>query len=284
MARPKKIEVIEEQLELPIVQEVEDSCLAPTEKRVLFTRDNEGFLSGLKYNFKSNGFIDWRSMISTENIVLNKENFLRKSNPIDVTQLDDDEIEKLKSKAQDKDILIKLSGYRELAQIRGFKSCITDVKFHSDLNLAQADCKIQWLPNYETFGHSVESNGCADACPENTNGFSSKYLCAIAENRAFARAVRSFLQINIVSQDELKTETPQDFEEANYNAPLSGPQGALARKLKDSKRSFNELSQFALVKYSGNVTNAENWDDVKDINAQDATFLLSKFSEFLNRE
>lgn len=283
MGRKKMTEVV--QLELPLEQDSIVDKVEDIKPAARFYRNDEGLLSNLDYKFKTNGFIDWRAMISLDNIVLNKDRYLSKANPIDVNTLDDDELNKIKSKADERDILIKLSGYKELAQIRGFTTCETEVKFHTDLNLAQADCRITWLPNYETFGNVVRTNGCADACPENTNGFSSKYLCAIAENRAFARAVRSFLQINIISQDELKTETPHDFQDFNsINVPLSGPQGALARKLKDAKRTFAELSQFALTKYAGQVTNAENWEDVKDITPQDSTFLLSKFNEFISRE
>lgn len=273
-----------EDLVSPEVTVLESPTPDQVETEISLNRRKDGLLPGLSYKFKKTGFVDWKDMISTEHIVLNKENFLKKATPIDITELSDEDLDALKKKASEKDILIKLSGYRELAQIRGYKSIISKVKYYEETNFAQATCKIVWLPNYETSDIEVETNGNADACPENTNGFSSKYLVAIAENRAFARAVRSFLHINIASQDEIKTETPIDFQDSNYTIQLSGPQGAVARKLKDAKRSFAELAQFAMVKYQNQLTNVENWEDVKDINPQDSAFLLSKFNEFLNRE
>lgn len=261
-----------------------DSIKSVVRIRPIFERDRHGLLDHVEYTFKQNGFVDWRKMISAEHIVLNRENFLKKENPIDLDTLTEEEVDKLKSKASEKDILIKLSGYKELAQLRGFKELLTKVEYFTESNLAKAECIIKWLPNYETDGLDVTSNGNADACPENTNGFSSKYLTAIAENRAIIRAIRGFLQIQVVGQDEVKSETPEDFRESGPVLLLSGPQGTIAKKLKDNKRTLAELVQFAMSKYQYSISNAESWNKVQDISPADATFLLDKFEEFLKRE
>lgn len=301
MGRPKKIKAEEVVVDVNIELEPKDP-FAATDTRVdniqthiqenprnrsippISERNNFGLFDNVNYSFKENGFVDWRAMVSHEHIVLNRENFLKKENPIDLDALSEEEVEKLKSKASEKDILIKLSGYKELAQLRGFKELLTKVIYYPESNLAKAECIIKWLPNYETEGFEVTFNGNADACPENTNGFSSKYLTAIAENRAIIRAIRGFLQIQVVGQDEIKSETPEDFRESGPVLLLSGPQGAIAKKLKDSKKTLAELVQFAMSKYEYSISNPESWNKVQDISPADATFLLDKFDEFLKRE
>ena len=62
-----------------------------------FKRNNNGLYDHIVYTFKSNGFIDWRKMVSSEHIVLNRENFLKKDNPVDIDSLLDDEIKNLKN-------------------------------------------------------------------------------------------------------------------------------------------------------------------------------------------
>lgn len=270
-----KTDCVQSEVELEITE-------SKVSKPPFVKRNTWGLFDHIKYTYKPNGFVDWRSMISSEHIVLNKENFLRKENPIDLDTLGEDEMEALKRKASEKDILIKLSGYKELAQLRGIRSLVTEVNYISESNFARAECKITWLPNYETNYYEVVTNGNADACPENTNGFSSKYLVAIAENRAIIRAIRSFLQIQIVGQDEVKSETPDDFRESGPVLLLSGPQGAIAKKLKDSKKTLAQLVQFAITKHSYGVSNPEFWNKVQDIPPADATYLLDKFGEFLN--
>ena len=64
-------------------------------------------------------------------------------------------------------------------------------------------CSIDWIGNFETENHPVSFSGVGDASPFNVSSFGKLYLAAFAENRAFARAVRNFLRINIVSQDEI---------------------------------------------------------------------------------
>lgn len=282
MGRPKKIkteEVVDEpSADALIIPTVEEPVSPPS----LLKRNQYGLYDNIKYSFKTNGFVDWRNMISSEHIVLNRENLLKRENPIDIDTLSEEELETLKQKAYDKDILIKLSGYKELAQLRGFTELLTTVEYFADSNLAKANCIIKWVGNYETDGLPVTSNGNADACPENTNGFASKFLIAIAENRAIIRAIRGFLQIHIAGQDELKNETPSDFRESGPVLLLSGPQGAIAKKLKDSKRTLAELVQFILTKYEYSVSSPEIWNKVQDIPAADATFILDKFDEFLN--
>lgn len=241
-------------------------------------RDQDGLLKKLEHKFKPTGFVDWRAMIPKEHLCLNRETFLKKENPIDVLKdLSEEEYQKLLSKADDKDILIKLAGLKELAQIRGYES----VRNHSYVvdGRCVVECQITWVSNFET--PSFISSGTADATEYNTNGLSSKYLVAIAENRAFARAVRNGLMIHTVSQDEVK------FEHVEFDEPTqvgTGPQAVIERKLKDKKKQFNEFHQFLIENYAADYKGIETWENPSDISSADAQIILAKpLGEFLNK-
>lgn len=251
---------------------------------IQFIRNSYGLLNHINHKFNNFGFVDWKAMINHEHIVLNRESFLKKDNPIDIEKLSEEEIISLKEKCDDKDKLIKLAGYKEIAQLRGMKSISVKANYVENYGV-QAVCTIKWVPNYEQSFTECKSCGLADATLENTSMEMSKYLSSIAENRAFVRAVRSFLQINIAGQDELKFEKPEEF---NVVAPIStqnfsGPQSALDKKMKSAKKGFSELTQFLLSKYPEKVTGAEIWTSVSDIPSQEATFILGIFNEFIGK-
>jgi DNA-binding transcriptional MerR regulator len=117
------------------------------------------------------------------------------------------------SELKDKDLCIMLGGLKELAQWRGFTSVRYDVVNASPEYVAMA-CEISWIKNFETNNilekespsshrESILFSSVADAHFGNTRSFAKNFLAAIAENRAFSRAVRNFLRINIVSDIEL---------------------------------------------------------------------------------
>ena len=55
------------------------------------------------------GVIDWRKIVSKKNILLNRNNFAK--NGIDVDQLTEDEVNRLKDESPDKDVMISLGGF-----------------------------------------------------------------------------------------------------------------------------------------------------------------------------
>ena len=103
-----------------------------------------------------------------------------------------DKIEGLK----DNQLLIKLGGLKELAQLRGYTSCLTSSRHVTPTHVA-SECTILWIANYETGGRDVCSNDEASANLDNTDPFMHRYLEAIARNRSFVRSVRTFLKINV---------------------------------------------------------------------------------------
>lgn len=158
-------------------------------------RNEYGLLKHVNYTFGEDSFIDWRKMINPKFITPNKE----RTTETDITKLDDSKL------------LILLGGLKELAQIRGFER--VDYETQISHNYVLTKCTIDWIPNYETEGKYVSFSALADTHPDNTKSFCTNFLAAIAENRAFVRAVRNFLKINIVSYEEIgKTDSEKAKE------------------------------------------------------------------------
>ena len=151
-----------------------------------FSRDENGLLDGTDYIFYEDGTIDWRAMVKSHFLVPNRQ----KTSKTDVSSLEDSQL------------IILLGGIKDLAQIRGFSR--VEYKVHQATpEYACVSCSIEWIPNFETQGRSVVFESTANAGLNNTSDFGQKYLVEIAENRSFCRAVRNFLRVNIVSNDEM---------------------------------------------------------------------------------
>jgi hypothetical protein len=152
-----------------------------------------------------------------------------------------------------------LGGIKELAQIRGYTSVEYKVVAASE-NYFATSCKIRWISNYETNGEPIEFEALADSTVNNTKSFARFFLAAIAENRAFVRCVRSFLKINIVSQEELGD--VKILEENSVNENPTSPRSLLDKAMKDKNISFEQLKK-KLIKEK--FENAENLTCPQDI-------------------
>jgi hypothetical protein len=196
------------QPETPNLIELAQKSAIPPNK---ITRNECGLIDNglVNYQYTSEGLVDWRSMIDPKHLAINKYNFERRGKPVpdSVTGLDD------------RDLLILLIGLKNLAQTRGFSDVSYSVVSPSQ-NYVIASCKITWIPNFETEGREVSFSAIGDASPENTNSFGKNYLGPIAENRAFVRAVRNFLKINIVSQEEINTNNPMASDSRTIDPAL----------------------------------------------------------------
>ena len=222
-------------------------------------RDANGLLPNIDYVFNDDGLIDWRKIIKTEHLVANKE----RTNETDVTKL------------KDYQLIILLSGIKELATIRGY----TDVKYEvvsPSPDYVVATCSIVWTPNFETEGKQVTFSSIGDASPSNTSGFGQYFLAACAENRAFVRCVRNFLRVSVVAQDELgdtnKTSTPrkQGFDEAQYKGD---PHSLLEAAMKEKKVPFEAIKE-KLIKEG--YQDAENLLSISDISKGKVFQLISR--------
>jgi hypothetical protein len=210
------------------------------------TRNEHGLLEGVSYVFNEDGTVNWRKMIPVEFIVPNSE---RANGETDISKLRDDQL------------IILLGGIKHLAKIRGYTSAIPFIHTASEHYVA-ASCTIQWVGNYETQGLPVTRAALADASQTNTDGIASSYLASIAENRAFVRAVRNFLNINIVSKEELKTtnviETTQSVELQNESDPLATLQGLMNMAGVDFEKVKSRLVK-------DGVDGADKFESIADI-------------------
>lgn len=203
------------------------SCIPPKTVK----RNEYGLLeSGVQYIYNSEGLIDWRRMINPKYLAVNKANFEKRKQPVPPT------IEGL----EDKDLLVLLGGIKELCNTRGYYDVEYSITSPSN-DYIVACCKIRWIPNFETEGREVSFSAIGDASPFNTNSFGKNYLGPIAENRAFVRAVRNFLRINIVSQEELAPSSGQETK------PLEKTYETLQNAMTEANVTFETIKN-SLIK------------------------------------
>jgi hypothetical protein len=213
-----------------------------------FGRNETGLLNNLTYIYNSDGTINWKSMVKEEFLVPNKDKFASGTdfNSIDVTQVDDSQL------------LILLGGIKDIACIRGFTEVSYDV-ITARQDYVAVKCNICWIPNYETGMLPIKFSALADAHFENTSGFGNKFLMAIAENRAFIRAVRNFLRINIVGQDEID---PKKKSEIIEESQPTNPSSVLNKVMLEVGLSFEVIK--SKLSLEGDE-DAKKWNSISDI-------------------
>ena len=164
-----------------------------------YKRNELGLLEGVNYEYNEDGSVNWRAMIAPEHLYPNKGWFEMRNQPMPQS------IEGL----ADNQLLIKLSGIKELAKLRGFNRVHYDV-IKCELDHVSVKCEINWIPNFENpktesdfLPPSISFEDLANATVDNTSSFAQKFLETIAANRAFVRCVRNFLNVHIVGADEI---------------------------------------------------------------------------------
>jgi hypothetical protein len=231
---------------------------APTPSRYLdkvdgFSRDNNGFIHSIDYGFNPDNTINWRGMIKPEHLVPNRDSF-KNSPDINLKEID-------VSTLPDNKLLILLAGIKELAQIRGYENVEYEV-IEARPDYVAVKCTINWIGNYETRNSKVSFSALADAHWDNTHNFAKNFLMAIAENRAFVRAVRNFLKINIVGSDEMGGKN-SPVSNTEYE-PSTGPDpvSLLQKTMNDYNISFDKIKDGAIKK---GIEGAETWSSCDDI-------------------
>jgi hypothetical protein len=234
----------------------------------LYKRDENGLLQNIQYVFTEDGSVDWRSMIKDEHLFPNKSWFdLRKK---DMPR----SIEGLK----DHQLLIKLSGIKELAKLRGFSNVHYETVKCEDHHVA-VSCRISFIPNYETNNEPIVFEDMANATIDNTNSFAKKFLETIACNRAFVRCVRNFLNVHIVGDDEIDKSDKSNSSNSKLN-DLS-PIGVLKKELSDKYQVSDYKDFLPMLRElhkSGNINIdseiIKEWSDFSDITAKHCRILL----------
>ena len=224
-------------------------------------RNSQGLLENVEYSYKEDGSIDWRKMVKNDYLVPNKQ----RTSESDVSKLDDSKI------------LILLAGIKELAQIRGFKSVKYTVS-HADMEYVCVTCGITWIGNYETGGEEVYFESMADAGTHNTESFGQSFLATTAENRAFVRAVRNFLKINLVGNEEMgpKKIASSGNSYQNFSSNKFSAVNYLETTLRENNISFNYVKERMI---SEEISGAENWQTVNDIPSLVAYDIIEKIQK-----
>lgn len=218
-------------------------------------RDELGLVLGINYVFNERGRVNWRKMVQPEYIVPNRA----RTDETDITKLDDSKL------------LIKLGGLKDLAQIRGYKRVVYK-PITATPEFVSMSCNILWKANYETEFDEIEFEGTADAHPGNTEDFARAYLTAIAENRAFARCVRNFLKIDIVSQEEVSSKATE-----NSFAPQKDLTHVLDALLIRKKIPFETLRAKLEEEGVANAQTFQSTDDIPKGLLFDVVMRLTKF-------
>lgn len=218
-------------------------------------RDDNGLIVGVQHVFKTPYAIDWRRMISKENVIPNPRLFSSKSkedlSKMDVLTLPDEQL------------VIKLQGFREVAQLRGYSKVEHKVLANDRLYVSVATT-IKWLPNFETDGKEVEFTALADAHPDNTVNIYRCFLTSIAENRGFVRAVRGFLNIPILGQDEIGERDKTPIESVGQEIPdMLNPVKILIDLMNEKGYTFEDI-QKKMVK-SGDFPCSESYTSLEQI-------------------
>tara|TARA_R110002020_G_scaffold60201_1_gene163422 strand:- start:1172 stop:1894 length:723 start_codon:yes stop_codon:yes gene_type:complete len=211
----------------------------------VFKRNQYGLIEDkqISYQFNNDGTVNWRKMIKPEFLVANRD----RTDETDISKLEDNEL------------IILLGGLKDLANIRGYQSVTYNIHEASPEYVC-ASCTIAWIGNYETVkSEPVVFESVADAGIKNTESFGQMYLAAIAENRAFCRAVRNFLRINIVAKEEIKNvkiSTPAPSSNA------ASPDLFLKNLMKEKKITFETIKGKMV---NEKVDGADAWGSIKDI-------------------
>ncbi len=262
-----------------------------------FTRDDNGLVKGMPHVFDELGRVNWQKMLLPKHLYVNpdyQEQVMVRQNvkskwDIDVT------------KCEDKELLVTLAGLKYLARLRGVEA----VRVH-DLHVSPTEvtsvCSIQFAPNYENpDGLTVEAQ--ASASLYSVSGKFQLYLAAFAQNRAFTRAAKDGLGIEILGFEEVDFKASKAFEEAlksgdNPLVAASKPttpiddefkvsgfdaNAFLARRCaelnKNGSHSFDKIKEHALTITADLKSDPNTWTGFADIDRLDACTLLEKINK-----
>jgi len=252
---------------------------APAKKKFEQLRDERGLLKNVEYVFRKDGMVDWRAMIPQEFLYPNREWFEARHQDVPSS------IEGL----EDHQLLVKLGGIKYVARLRGIDYVDYEFAPHSTVEHVAVKCMVTFINNYEggEKWNSLTFAALGNASLANTSDFVSKFLEAIAENRAFVRCVRNALNINIVGDDEIdknrgasptKAVEKDDEEEDN---PL--PKKVL-KKVVENKLGVTEFSDFIPIlreMYADGLykpsdpKKVKEWADFSDIPVSEVKKIIS---------
>lgn len=244
-------------------------------------RNAHGLFENVDYKYTPEGFVSWREMINPAFLYPNKGYFERAGKPVP------DSAEGL----EDNQILCKLGGYKELARLRGFSNI--EYKLEYLENGVSCICTITWFPNYETrldvdgqnkysFADTVTFSSIANSTSENCGDFMASFKETQAENRAFVRCVRNFLNVNIVGDDEIgKGKVVVEQQQENSPDALNPQKNLESQAIKKGFKSYEQFKSDFLIpkKFSPKEKPKTNWTGYSDIPANECWRISSLLNE-----
>ena len=213
------------------------------------TRDANGLIEGVSYEYSPSGGIEWKAMVPKEFLYVNPD--MKRRDKIEKEYGKSyDQIDPIADKVKDADLVILLNGLRHLLHLRGHNYVML-TPTQSTIEYASVNCEISFTPSFESEGRTIihQDNACAHQ--GNTNNFAQNYLVEIASNRAFCRCVRAFLKINIVSREELGASIEQEAPKS-VMAPAKQikmledimlAKGVIWKTISDKLKSENRFSE-----------------------------------------
>jgi hypothetical protein len=230
-----------------------------------FQRDEHGLLKNIQYVFDDDGSINWRKMVDDEHLFPNSQAF-NGSPPSSIEGVPDHKL------------LIKLSGIKELARLRGFSDISYEV-VKCELDHVAVICNINFIANYETSGKTVWFQDMANATLDNTHDFGQSFLETMACNRSFVRAVRNFLNIHIVGADEIDKSNKKSSSKKSNSKPNLSPQSMLDTAFDGNFDNFVSDLRKLWAKNIYKNKDITNWKSFEDIPIKEARILIKLIKE-----
>jgi hypothetical protein len=231
-----------------------------------FERDEHGLLKNIQYVFNEDGSINWRKMVEDEHLFPNAQYF--NGNPPSSIE-----------GVPDNKLLIKLSGIKELARLRGFSNVSYEV-VKCELDHVAVICSIIFIANYETSGEIVCFQDMANATLDNTHDFGQNFLETMACNRSFVRAVRNFLNIHIVGADEIGKNDKKNNSNSSRKPKINlSPQSMLDTAFDGNFDEFVSDLRKLWAKDIYKNKDISSWKTFDDIPIKEARLLIKLIKE-----
>lgn len=256
-----------------------------------YSRDADGLISSIHHVRHPDQSINWQAMLKPEHLYVRPEAVETLLVQFNVKSKWDLDVTKCKPNQ----LLVTLAGINYLAYLRGLKS-VVPTPFQVTESEVVSTCQVAFIPNFEN-PEGLTVGAQASASLYSVSGSFQLYLATIAQNRAFVRAVRQALRIEILGNDELDNKANKAFEAALESGqnPLLAPAktavqesttssaitgvGLLADKCKARKISFDSLRVSALKIITDLNSDPNLWTDFRDIPPLDSYTLLRKIEE-----
>ena len=209
----------------------------------------------IEYIYTSEGLVDWRQMIPKKYFFPNRQNF----------ESNGKQVPKSAEGLDDRDLVLSLPGVKYIANLRKFINVKHQILAPTNDFVINV-CTIDWTGNFETSNQQVSFSGIGDASYMNATIKNKPYLAAFAENRAFVRAVRGFLRINIIGQDEIAPEATVQTSDPNTKMSTTILQAAMEKY----NVSFEDIKKMLTKEKFDGIENLKTLNDIPNA----AQFLL----------